>query len=127
MESIILLLEKSWKSQLLLCRKEANLIIKYDVDIDKSVIQNNIKRIINQVYKLLPMREENIDWQKPLQTSIEELVGMSRLLINQQKDFFTLLCKLQGLFELTKDEDFLLYRRIIFECLSLLDAISHNV
>ena len=103
------------------------MVIKYDIDIQDNIIQNNFKRIINQVYKLLPMREENIDWQKPLQTLIEEIAGMNRLLVSQQKDFFILLSKLEGLFQLTQAEDFLLYRRIIFECLSLLNNISQNV
>jgi hypothetical protein len=32
---------------------------------------------------LLPMREEGSDWQKPLETLMEELKGMSKLLIGQ--------------------------------------------
>lgn len=53
------------------------MIIKYNIDISESAIQSNLKRIINQVYKLLPMREEGSDWQKPLETLMEELKGMS--------------------------------------------------
>ena len=85
------------------------------------------KRIINQVYKLLPMREEGSDWQKPLETLMEELKGMSKLLIGQQEIFFSLLCKLEGLFTLTQEEDFLQYRRTIFECLGLLNLLNKNV
>jgi uncharacterized SAM-dependent methyltransferase len=59
------------------------MIIKYNIDISESAIQSNLKRIINQVYKLLPMREEGSDWQKPLETLMEELKGMSKLLIGQ--------------------------------------------
>ena len=36
------------------------------VIINKESIDFNLKRIINQVYKLLPMREEGRDWEKPL-------------------------------------------------------------
>lgn len=82
------------------------MIIKYNIDISESAIQSNLKRIINQVYKLLPMREEGSDWQKPLETLMEELKGMSKLLIGQQEIFFSLLCKLEGLFTLTQEEDF---------------------
>ena len=103
------------------------MIIKYDLQIDNKVVQQNIKRIVNQIYKLLPMREQGLDWEKPLQTLIEQLVGMNRLLVNQQKTFFTLLCKLEGLFELTKQDDFMMYRRIIFECLGLLNILSEDV
>lgn len=103
------------------------MIIKYNIDISESAIQNNLKRIINQVYKLLPMREEGSDWQKPLETLMEELKGMSKLLIGQQEIFFSLLCKLEGLFTLTQEEDFLQYRRTIFECLGLLNLLNKNV
>lgn len=103
------------------------MIIKYNIDISESAIQSNLKRIINQVYKLLPMREEGSDWQKPLETLMEELRGMSKLLIGQQEIFFSLLCKLEGLFTLTQEEDFLQYRRTIFECLGLLNLLNKNV
>ena len=103
------------------------MIIKYNIDISESAIQSNFKRIINQTYKLLPMREEGSDWQKPLETLMEELKGMSKLLIGQQEIFFSLLCKLEGLFTLTQEEDFLQYRRTIFECLGLLNLLNKNV
>jgi len=49
----------------------AQLFLKYGVSIDKESFSINIKRIINQLYKILPMREEGKDWQKPLETLIE--------------------------------------------------------
>lgn len=101
--------------------------IKYNLQIDPAAIEDNLKRIINQVYKLLPMREEGSDWEKPLETLLEELKGMDRLLLDQHKVFFSLLCKLEGLFELTESEDFDRYRGTIFECLSLLNTIKENV
>ena len=75
------------------------MIIKYNSDISVDAICINLKRLINQTYKLLPNREENIDWQKPLETIIEELAGMDRLLNGQHEILFTLLCKLEGLFK----------------------------
>ena len=101
--------------------------IKYNINIKKEIIHNDLKRIINQVYKLLPMREENADWQKPLETIMVELGGMKRLLQDQQEVFFSLLCKMEGLFMLTKENDFQIYRRTIFECLSLLNILNKNV
>ena len=73
------------------------------------------------------MREEGSNWEKPLETLLEELKGMDRLLLDQHKVFFSLLCKLEGLFELTHDDDFDRYRGTIFECLSLLNTIKENV
>ena len=98
--------------------------IKYDLDMDNEVIRENLKRIINQLYKLLPMREEGEDWRKPLSTLLEELSGMDRLFFGQLPIFFSLLCKMEGLFVLTEAEDFQCFRRTIFECLSLLEKLK---
>lgn len=99
------------------------MIIKYYADIDAAAIQNNLKRITNQIYKLLPNREEGSDWEKPLLTLIEELAGMDRLLEDYHEELFALLCKLEGLFTLVEEDDFFLYRRTIFECLGLMNNL----
>ena len=100
------------------------MILKYGAEIDKSAIDKNLNRITNQIYKLLPSREEKSGWQKPLTTIIEELAGMDRLLFDQHEVLFPLLCKLEGLFLLSEDKDFFLYRRTIFECLGLINNIK---
>ena len=46
------------------------------VTIDKQTFNKNLSRFINQTYKLLPLREEGKDWKKPLETLMEEMVGM---------------------------------------------------
>jgi len=38
------------------------MLLKYDFNIDNNAIQANLKRLTNQVYKLLPIREEGADW-----------------------------------------------------------------
>ena len=100
--------------------------IKYNLEIDNVTFQNTIKKVINQTYKLLPMREQGRNWEKPLQTLIEQLSGMKRLIIGQDDLFFLILCKLEGLFSLNKKEDMEVYRRIIFECLGLLNELTKN-
>ena len=103
--------------------------MKYDLEMDNKSIDNFFKRIINQLYKLLPMREQGKDWEKPLETLIEQLCGMKRLMIHYQDNLFlTIICKMEGLFNLTDDtKDMSLYRRTIFECLSLLNNLNKNV
>ena len=102
--------------------------LKYNLNMSDEIIEKDIKRIINQIYKLLPLREQGQDWQKPLQTVIQELVGLQRLFMGQQEEsFLILLCKLEGLNILIQEEKFFLYRRIIFECLSLLSEMRTNV
>lgn len=100
------------------------MITKYNTLIENEAIVVNLKRITNQVYKLLPSREEGADWEKPLSTLIEEIAGMDRVLIGQHEILFPLLCKLEGLFILTKEDDFFLFRRTIFECLSLINDLT---
>ena len=90
------------------------MVIKYGADIDVNAIIENLKRLTNQIYKLLPNREEDIDWKTPLNTIMEELSGMDRLLSDQHEILFSLLSKLEGLFVLVNEEDFFQYRRTIF-------------
>ena len=100
------------------------MILKYDIDIKNEQVVSALKYLTNQTYKLLPSREEGLDWEAPLDTIIEELAGMARLFLgNYHHIFFPLICKLEGLFELTHKDDFLSFRRVIFECLSLLSDL----
>ena len=102
-------------------------VLTNGVAIEKEAVAKNLKRIINQVYKLLPSREEGKNWEKPLETLIEEIAGMTKLIEGQDELFFLILCKMKGLFSLTKDSDMILYRRIILELLSLLNQLKINV
>lgn len=96
---------------------------KINIKIENSAILNNLRRLTNQIYKLLPSREEGLDWSTPLETIVEELSGMCEILTERQELMFSLLCKLQGLCSLSEDKDFLLYRRTIFDCLTLMSKI----
>lgn len=103
------------------------MIISTGADISNEAIAENLKKLTNQIYKLLPNREEAIDWQTPLGTIIEEISGMDKLLIEYHETLFPLLCKLEGLYNLTREQDFFAYRRTIFECLNLLSFLKEGV
>ena len=104
------------------------MILKYNVDIEEQTIHNRLQNLINQIYKLLPSREEGTDWEKPLQTVLEELAGMQRLMnCGYSEIFFPLLNKLEGLYSLVEDDDFLCYRRTIFECLGLMNDLQRLI
>lgn len=104
------------------------MMLKYNIDINNLVIQNRLQNLINQIYKLLPSREEGTDWEKPLQTILEELAGMQRLMnCGYSEIYFPLLNKLEGLYSLTDDQDFLCYRRTIFECLNLMNTLQKEL
>ncbi len=73
----------------------------------------------NKVYKLLPLKEEDLDWRKYLNTVMIEISGLSELFGNKPQ-LISLLSKLEGLYKL---EDFMLYRRTIFECLNMVEDL----
>lgn len=101
--------------------------IKYEIIMNTDAIQENLKRLTNQIFKLLPEREEELDWKNPLDTIIIEFTGMDALLIEHHNILFPLLCKLEGLRVLTKPEDFYMFRRTIFECLSLCNKLKKGI
>lgn len=102
--------------------------INYNVEIDNEAIAANLKKLTNQTYKLLPNREENVDWEMPLQTIIEEFAGMVRLVpIKYQEIIFAILCKLEGLHNYNEEKDFFAYRRTIFECLNLIQSLKDSI
>lgn len=104
-------------------RGGSHMVIKYNIEIENQAVYNNIDRITNQIFKLLPLREEGGDWERPLENLIIEIGGMNSLLMDQT-ELFSLLCKMEALLNLTGKDDFLKFRKIIFECLNLMKKIK---
>ena len=94
--------------------------------IDDDILRFNVKRLTNQVYRLLPAKEEGSDWVKPLETCIIELLGLGDLFPDQPK-FLMLVSKLDGLRASKDDIEFALYRRTIFECCGILNKIEKEL
>ena len=69
------------------------------------------------------MREHKEDWPKQLDTVILEIAGMHEIFMTPQ--FLQLLCKLEGL--RTQETNFELYRKTVFESISLLQELSHGI
>lgn len=91
---------------------------KYRYIFDNEAIRKNIIRLINQTWKLIPMRENGEDWETHLKVVIEEIFGLSEIFENDL-DFLILLSKLEGLnSEVCKD--FMIYRKVVFKCINLL-------
>ena len=99
------------------------MILKYDIEISVDAVYNNIDRLTNQIFKLLPLREEGGDWESTHKNLILEIAGMNRLLIDQTI-LFSLLCKMETLLTLTTEDDFFDFRKIIFECLGLMKQLK---
>lgn len=97
-----------------------------DIDCDDKVVADKLHRLTNQVFRLLPAREEGEDWIKPLETIIVEITGLFNILKDSQTGL-TVLSKLEGLRLQGKDVEFTLYRRTIFECCTLLSNLEQSM
>lgn len=96
---------------------------KYDIVFSKEVIEKNVRRLTNQMWKLIPMKEHGEDWEKQLDTVLIEIVGMSEIFCDRLK-LLQLISKLNGLLVL-EDIPFNLYRKTVFESISLLQGWSN--
>ena len=86
---------------------------KYNLDLD---IQPEINRLTNHLWKLIPMRENEENWELQLTTVINEIVGLNEIL-NYSNNYLVLLAKLEGLLHSESTFDF--YRKTVFEAISL--------
>ena len=96
---------------------------KYDFEFRKEDIDVTVRRLTNQLWKLIPMREHEENWPKQLDTVIIEIAGLNEIFMAPQ--FLQLLCKLEGL--KTQDTDFEFYRKTVFESISLLQELNHGI
>lgn len=99
------------------------MITKYDSCFDEKVVQTDLRRLVNQIWKLLPMREKEENWEKQLSSVLIELHGLSDMFDDQLK-LLILLSKLEGL---TSTEDFMTYRLTVFGAISLLTEITNSL
>lgn len=96
----------------------------FDILYTTESIEQNVTRLTNQIWKLIPMREHEEDWQKQLDTVNIEIAGLGAMFAAVPQ-FLSLRAKLEGLKEV--DSTFELYRRTVFECISLLQEIKKDV
>ena len=69
------------------------------------------------------MRENEEDWEKQLDTVINEIVGLNEILISRPQ-FLQLLAKLEGLKIEKGSFDF--YRKTIFEAINLMQELKNG-
>lgn len=97
------------------------MITKYGFEFSKEEINKEIMRLTNQLWKLIPMYENNEDWDKQLETVIIDIAGKDEIFLHNSQ-FLQLLSKLEGL--KLVDIDFAIYRKTVFECINLLNESS---
>lgn len=98
---------------------------KYGFDFSFEAVQKDVIRLINQIWKLIPMREHEENWQKQLDTVIIEIAGLNEIFI-EMPQFLQVLSKLEGL-KVKEDIDFHTYRKTIFEVINLLQEFKNAI
>lgn len=96
------------------------MLSKYDIDFPKEEIEKNVRRLTNQLWKLIPMKEHEEDWKKQIDTVIIELIGLNEIF--NKFILLQILTKLEGL-KLTDNVQFVIYRKTVFESISLLQEL----
>lgn len=94
---------------------------KYGINFSDEAKDIDKKRLINQLWKLIPMKENDEDWQMHLAVIIEEITGLVKL-YNNKAEGLILLSKLEGLTSV-ECNDFVIYRKTIFRCIDLLSQV----
>ena len=84
-------------------------------------MHQSVMRLTNQLWKLIPMREHEEDWQKQLETVTIEIAGLNEIFI-LNATLVQLLSKLEGL--KVVDTSFEAYRKTVFESISLLQEFG---
>lgn len=96
---------------------------KYDFDFSHKEFEKEINRLTNQLWKLIPMRENEEDWVRQLETVIVEIAGLNEIILINSS-LLELLEILEGL--KISDIDFSVYRKLVFESISLLRRLVQN-
>ena len=99
------------------------MITKYGFEFSQEELHKEIIRLTNQLWKLIPMRENGEEWDKQLDTVIIDIAGKNEIFIHNSQ-FLQLLSKLEGL--KVVDVEFNIYRKTIFECINLINEVDRN-
>ena len=95
----------------------------HKVEFKNSIVAQDLRRLVNQIWKLLPMRENEEDWQRQLEIVLIELYGLNAM-FGDQLDFLILISKLEGLRQAI---NFDIYRTVVFSAITLLTELANSL
>ena len=90
---------------------------KYNGVLDFEIYQ---KYMVKNIFKILPLKEEEKDWHKYLEGLLIEFNGMDMLL--EEVNLMALIAKLEGLKDVEEHE---LFRKVIFDCIDLVKKVPN--
>lgn len=94
---------------------------------EERILYRNLDRLVGQIFRLLPAREEGEDFLKPMDTITVELSGLADIVDDSRlTSLLSLISKLRGLRSMGIDSDFMLYRRTILEACSLMSKLRDS-
>ena len=96
---------------------------KYNINFSQESVNKNITRLVNQCWKLIPMKENEEDWAKQLNTVTLEVIGLNEIFLHNPI-FLQLLSKLEGL--KIADLAFEFYRKTVFEIIGLMQKLKYE-
>ena len=99
------------------------MVTKYGFCIDNEVINKQAIRLVNQLWKLIPMKEHGENWEKQLDIVIVEIAGLNEI-FSFKPLFLQLLAKLEGL--KVSDISFNIYRKTVFDAINLLQELKNE-
>ncbi len=94
---------------------------RYNISFPAKTREQDSVRLINQLWKLIPMRENGEDWITHWANTLEEIAGLAEI-YKDKVESLVLLSKLEGLSS-QACEDFMLYRRTVFKCIDLVSKV----
>ena len=94
---------------------------KYGINFPAETREQDFVRLVNQLWKLIPMREHEEDWVNHLKIVIEEISGLVEI-YKDKVEGLILLSKLEGLTS-NVCADFMIYRKTVFKCIDLLGKV----
>ncbi len=95
------------------------------ISISRTSFESDVNRLTNQLWKLIPMKENGENWLEQLNTVLVEIRGLSEIFASNDK-FLILLSKLEGL-RVSEDLGFPVYRKTVFESISLLREMLNAI
>ena len=94
---------------------------------EERILYRNLDRLVGQIFRLLPAREEGEDFLKPMDTITVELSGLADIVDDSKvTNLLTIISKIRGLRSMGVDSDFMLYRRTILEVCSLMSKLRDS-
>lgn len=92
----------------------------YTVEFNNDIVIRDLRRLINQIWKLLPMREKNEDWQRQKENVLIELRGLGKM-FGDELNFLIIISILEGL---ANETDFMVFRSEIFNLISMMTELT---